>query len=153
MNAAAQWFNVSPRALCGCGVDVSGMQVHFGQRLHDGRSHGTGSAAKVNDNGTWRRGTGGQQCHSLGDQQFSPAPRYEYTRLNQNAPARELRPAEHVFQWHPGRAAPEVDGEFRGPAGFRQQQPGLLLSENAASRAQKSDDLLKSQGGMAVNSA
>jgi hypothetical protein len=116
-------------------VDVGGMQLDPGHRGGKRGADGARAAAEVEDDGV---GTG--EGHRLPHQELAAVAGHEDPRVDRDAQAAEVCPADHVLE-RQARDAPldhglEVGRRRRGG----DQQAGLLLREDAAGGAQAHGD-------------
>ena len=83
---------------------------------------------------------GGGSGDGLVDQEFGATAGYEDSGIHRYPQAVELRPAEDVLEGQAGDPAVDHRGEVRRGRGRGDEQPRLLLGEDASGRTQPGDD-------------
>jgi hypothetical protein len=114
MHLTAHWRNVSTGTPNSRRFNVGGMQFHPRCLMNDGRSHCSGPATEVNDNGGRLPGPLRQQRQGLTDQQLGTAAGDEDTGLHQNSAAGKFRPAQDEFQGDACHTALDVPVKVSG---------------------------------------
>ena len=128
-------WEVLPGAAHRSRVDVG--RVHLGplHRGGQGRADRTRAAAQIDDHVT----TAGQG-HGLPDEELGTPPRHEDAGSDGDPQSAELGPAEDLFQRQARNALADHGVKFGRSPGGRDEQPGLVLGENAARGAKPGDD-------------
>ena len=119
----------------GGGVDVDGVQREPRHRRAQRGRDRRGPAAQLDDHGA-----GPQERDREVDEQLGAAAGHEHPGADGDARPAELHPAQQVLQRLARDAPVDQGGEVGGGGGGVDEQPGLLLGEDAAGRTQGGHD-------------
>ena len=173
MDVPASRFDV-PSGAQHCGrVQVRGMQLDSAHLRQQGRPHGTGTAAKVNDKGLRKglrnglrggappavgraaavggaavgrsavAGSAAEQQFRLPDEELGAAAWHKHSGGHADAKPTEVGPAKDVFQGQPGGTPFDHCVQLSGGPGSGGQQACFLLGENAACGPETADDVFR----------
>jgi hypothetical protein len=136
---ATTWCEVGRRAQDRLTVDVSRVQLGRAQGGGHGKADSAGATADVQHhyagNGA-RFGLRSLQRDRLANQELTAAARDEDSWLNQDSQAAELGPADYLLQRQPSYPATDHHLQLGAAISRRDEETGLILSENATGFAQ-----------------
>jgi hypothetical protein len=165
VDLAARSADVSPSAAGRGRVDIDGVQLDVAQRCRERGADRAGAAAQVHHHdrprpgltgflagaGVWGAGwLGGvrpgparfraDEGHSVAHQELGSAAGNEHARVHGDTQAAELRPADDVLKRQAGHSLVYHLGQAGRRPGRADEQPRLVLGEDAAGRPEPGDD-------------
>jgi len=115
---------------------ASGRSLTDGSRLADGGGTLAGGGGSLAAEGSGLAG----QVGGLADEELGAVAGHEDSRVHGYPQPAELGPADDVFDGHPGGSPVHHGGEVGGRLCRGDEQPRLVLGEDAAGRPEPADD-------------